>query len=167
MPTVAFINAPACAALIPHRSPFGRRLVCHIATRSLARRAWYSVFRISSHNQSSSRHGGRLAGRHGGRVAGRHRADPLRQRGSAVAVLAAGAPSSTGLRISSDTRRAAASPNGHASFLYAAFPGHFSSGLCGEDLQLAGGVVLAVAVTAAVAAEVEATAASMSRVARA
>lgn len=78
-----------------------------------------------------------------------------------------GAPSSTGLRISSDTRRAAASPNGHASFLYAAFPGHFSSGLCGEDLQLAGGVVLAVAVTAAVAAEVEATAASMSRVARA
>ncbi|KAG6623543.1 uncharacterized protein IUM83_02233 [Phytophthora cinnamomi] len=78
-----------------------------------------------------------------------------------------GAPSSPGLRLSSDTRRAVASRNGHASSLYATFPGHFSSGLCGEDLQLAGGVVLAVAVTAAVAAEVATTAASMSRVARA
>ncbi|KAE8898671.1 hypothetical protein PF005_g12633 [Phytophthora fragariae] len=79
------------------------------------------------------------------------------------------APSSTGLRLSSDTRRAVAvaSRNGRGSSLYAAFPGHFSSGLCGEDVQLAGGVVLAVAVTAAVAAEVVATAASMSRVARA
>ncbi|OWZ23956.1 hypothetical protein PHMEG_0001089 [Phytophthora megakarya] len=67
-----------------------------------------------------------------------------------------GAPSSTGLRLSSDTRRAVESRNGPS--LYATFPGHFSSGLCGEDMQLAGGVVIAVALTAAVAAEITATA---------
>ncbi|KAL4145664.1 hypothetical protein PRNP1_011540 [Phytophthora ramorum] len=72
-----------------------------------------------------------------------------------------GAPSTTGLQLSSDARRAAHSTS--ATSVYATFPGHFSSGLCGEDVQLAGGVVIAVAVMAAVAAEVATTAASMSR----
>ncbi|KAG7382868.1 hypothetical protein PHYPSEUDO_004267 [Phytophthora pseudosyringae] len=70
--------------------------------------------------------------------------------------------SSTGLQLSSDTRRAVEGRNGPS--IYATFPGHFSSGLCGEDVQLAGGVVAAVALMAAVAAEITATAASMSRV---
>jgi hypothetical protein len=75
------------------------------------------------------------------------------------------APSRAGLQLSSDTRRAVEGRNGAS--LYATFPGHFSSGLCGEDVQLAGGVVVAVAVMSAVAVEVATTAASMSRVAMA
>ncbi|KAG1702126.1 hypothetical protein DVH05_009918 [Phytophthora capsici] len=72
-----------------------------------------------------------------------------------------GSPSSTGLQLSNDTRRAVESRNGPS--IFATFPGHFSNGLCGEDVQLAGGVVVTVAVMAAVAAEITATAASMSR----
>ncbi|KAK1942760.1 hypothetical protein P3T76_006259 [Phytophthora citrophthora] len=74
-----------------------------------------------------------------------------------------GAPSSTGLQLSNDTRRAVESRNSPS--IYTTFPGHFSNGLCGEDVQLAGGVVVTVAVMAAVAAEITATAASMSRAA--
>ncbi|KAG3090445.1 hypothetical protein PI125_g17704 [Phytophthora idaei] len=72
--------------------------------------------------------------------------------GGAVALLAAG------LQLSSDTRRTVENRNGLS--IYATFPSHFSSGLCGEDVQLAGGVVVAVAITAT---EITATAAIMTR----
>lgn len=72
-----------------------------------------------------------------------------------------GTPSSTGLQLSSNTRRAAENRNGLS--VYATFPSHFSSGLCGEDVQLAGGVVIAVAITVSMATEITATASSMSR----
>ncbi|ETL82027.1 hypothetical protein L917_17750 [Phytophthora nicotianae] len=68
-----------------------------------------------------------------------------------------GAPSTTGLQLS----RAAENSNGLS--VYATFLSHFSSGLCGEDVQLAGGVVVAVAITVAMATEITATAASMTR----
>ncbi|KAG2898962.1 hypothetical protein PC119_g22154 [Phytophthora cactorum] len=70
----------------------------------------------------------------------------------AVALLAAG------LQLSSDTRRTVENRNGLS--IYATFPSHFSSGLCGEDVQLAGGVVVAVAITVT---EITATAAIMTR----
>ncbi|KAG6942713.1 hypothetical protein JG688_00017963 [Phytophthora aleatoria] len=60
--------------------------------------------------------------------------------------------------LSSDTRRTVENRNGLS--IYATFLSHFSSGLCGEDVQLAGGVVVAVAITAT---EITATAAIMTR----
>ncbi|KAG2842680.1 hypothetical protein PC113_g18761 [Phytophthora cactorum] len=60
--------------------------------------------------------------------------------------------------LSSDTRRTVENRNGLS--IYATFPSHFSSGLCGEDVQLAGGVVVAVAITVT---EITATAAIMTR----
>ncbi|KAG6954887.1 hypothetical protein JG687_00011549 [Phytophthora cactorum] len=62
------------------------------------------------------------------------------------------------LWLSSDTRRTVENRNGLS--IYATFPSHFSSGLCGEDVQLAGGVVVAVAITVT---EITATAAIMTR----
>lgn len=71
-------------------------------------------------------------------------------------------PANLGLQLSLSSRRYQERRGMSVARLYASFPGHFRSGLCCEDFSTAGGVVLAVALTAAVATEIAATAGSIS-----